>query len=120
MACCGTRAPQHFNTSTHFFVSCTMAPPKLDPKIFWDTGMEQLDWEKNANAIIIRVLESGSLNDWNEIKRYYGHDRINEAALKARYLSKVTLAFVSSLYEIPITEFRCYTWKQSNPVLWDF
>ncbi len=94
--------------------------PRLDKKIFWDTNMAELDWSKHSNAIIVRVLERGSMSDWNEIKRFYGHEKIKEAAMQARSLSKTTLSFVSSLYQIPVNQFRCYIWKQSNPVLWDF
>ena len=80
----------------------------LRKQIFWDTDMSQLDYEKQANAIIVRVLERGNMDEWNEIKRYYGHEKIKEAAMKARALSKKTLHFVASLYQIPLTEFRCY------------
>ena len=97
-----------------------MEKPQLRKQIFWDTDMSQFDYDRQANAIIIRVLERGNMDEWNEIKRYYGHEKIMEAAIKARYLSKKVLSFVSSLYNIPITQFRCYTWKQSNPILWDF
>lgn len=97
-----------------------MEKPKFRKQIFWDTDMGQLDYEQHANVIIVRVLERGNMEEWNEIKRYYGHEKIKEAVLKARYLSKKVLAFVSSLYNIPTTQFRCYTWRQSNPILWDF
>ncbi|MFM7853522.1 MAG: DUF6922 domain-containing protein [Flammeovirgaceae bacterium] len=94
--------------------------PKLESKIFWDTDFSQLDFAKHADAIIVRVLERGNLSDWNEIKRYYGHEKIKQAAINARNLSKTTLSFVSNLYDVPINQFRCFIWKQSNPVLWDF
>jgi hypothetical protein len=82
--------------------------PKLDRKVFWDTDFDQLDFTKHADAIIVRVLERGSLSDWNEIKRYYGHEKIKIAAINARNLSKKTLHFVSAIYHIPLSEFRCY------------
>jgi hypothetical protein len=97
-----------------------MPKPALDKKIFWDTDIKKLDYEKHGDSIIVRVLERGSMNDWNEIKRYYGHDRIREAAVKARWLSKTTMSFISSLYHIPVTQLRCYTTRQSSPVPWDF
>lgn len=97
-----------------------MENPRLRKEIFWDSDMKQLDYEKHANAIIIRVLERGNMEEWNEIKRFYGHEKIKEAATKARYLSKKVLSFVSFFYNIPITQFRCYIWRQSNPILWDF
>jgi hypothetical protein len=97
-----------------------MQKPQFRKQLFWDTDMSQLDFEKHANAIIVRVLERGSLEDWNAIKQYYGHEKIKEAALQARHLSKKVHSFISALYDIPKTKFRCYTWSQSNPVLWEF
>jgi hypothetical protein len=85
-----------------------MNKPFLSKKIFWDTDMSQLDYEKQANAIIVRVLERGNMEEWNEIKRYYGHEKIKEAAIKARSLSKKTAHFIANLYSIPLTKFRCY------------
>jgi hypothetical protein len=82
--------------------------PQLDPKIFWDTNQKELNWTTHANAIIVRVLERGTMSDWNEIKRFYGNEKIKEAAMKARNLSKKTLHFVSAIYNIPLSEFRCY------------
>jgi len=85
-----------------------MRRPKLDPKIFWDTDFQKLNYTRYADAIIVRVVERGSMNDWNEIKRYYGHEKIKAAAIGARNLSKKTLHFVAQLYDTPLTKFRCY------------
>ena len=85
-----------------------MDKPLLSKQIFWDTDMSQLDYKKHANAIIVRVLERGNMEEWNEIKRYYGHEKIKETAMKARNLSKKTLHFIANLYSIPLTKFRCY------------
>ncbi len=85
-----------------------MQKPQFDKKLFWDTDMAQLNFKKHANAIIVRVLERGTMKDWEEIKRYYGHEKIKEAAVNARNLSKKTLHFLSNFYDVPLTEFRCY------------
>lgn len=85
-----------------------MKKPLLDEKIFWDTDIKKLDFERHGDSIIVRVLERGGMNDWSEIKRYYGHDRIKAAAVGARNLSKKTLHFVSHFYNIPLRQFRCY------------
>jgi hypothetical protein len=90
------------------FLSLYVEYPKFNPQLFWDTDLSQLDWEEHSNAIIVRALERGNLSDWNEIKRYYGHEKIKEAAIAARNLSKKTLHFVSSIYEVPLSAFRCY------------
>lgn len=101
-----------------FIVSCEMDKPVFRSQLFWDTDLSQLDFEKHANAIIVRVLERGNMDEWNEIKRYYGHDKIRNAAMKARSLSKKTLYFVAGLYQMPLTEFRCYNSRLFPELQW--
>lgn len=95
-----------------------METPNLRRQLFWDTDMSQLDYDLHANAIIVRVLERGNMEDWHEIKHYYGHEKIKETAMQARSLSKKTLHFVSSLYQIPLTEFRCYNTTLFPEIHW--
>jgi hypothetical protein len=97
-----------------------MHKPRLDRSLFWDTDFEKLDYDKYASSIIVRVLERGSMDDWNEIKRYYGHEKIKEAAVNARWLSKETASLISVLYDIPVTQLRCYTTRQLSPIPFDF
>jgi hypothetical protein len=66
------------------------------------------------------VLEYGKLNDWILIKDYYGIQRIAQKAMQFRSLEKKALSFISTLSDVPITKFRCYTTQQSNPLHWNF
>jgi len=43
----------------------------LTETLFWDTDISKLDYDKNARHIIERVIHSGMLSDWHEIKLYY-------------------------------------------------
>jgi len=88
--------------------------------LFWDTNRNTLDLDKNDAYIIKQVLEYGKLKDWNLIKNYYGIPYIAEISKKFRSLEKKTLSFISTLSEIPIKEFRCYTYQQSAPQHWNF
>jgi hypothetical protein len=81
----------------------------LRPSLFWDSDLSQIDLEHHAHKIIIRVLERGTLEDWYEIKRIYGKERIKQEALVARSLDKYALAFCSGYFDIPKEQFRCYT-----------
>lgn len=88
--------------------------------LFWDTNRDTLDLDKNDAYIIKQVLEYGKLKDWNLIKNYYGISYIAEISIKFRSLEKKTLSFISTLSEIPVKEFRCYTYQQSVPQHWNF
>jgi hypothetical protein len=85
-----------------------MKKPELSDYLFWDTDRSLVDWEKNAASIIIRVLERGNLDEFREIRRYYGDEKIKEAVLQTKYLSAQTLSFVSFFFNLPKTEFECY------------
>lgn len=60
-----------------------MSEPKNTPNlskirsvIFWDTSIDKIDWSKNRNAIIQRVLERGNTDEINEIISFYGKPTI--------------------------------------------
>jgi len=46
--------------------------------LFWDTKMDNIDWEKQKNAIIKRVFERGNEIEKNEIIRFYGLENVNK------------------------------------------
>jgi len=45
--------------------------------LFWDTKMENINWEKQRNAVIKRVFERGNDSEKKEIIRFYGIEDIN-------------------------------------------
>lgn len=51
---------------------------KLRRVLFWDTKMENINWEKQKNAVIKRVFERGNDIEKNEIISFYGIDNIND------------------------------------------
>ncbi len=95
-----------------------MKKPALSPSLFWDTDPVFIDWEKNADAIIVRILERGKLADFREIRRYYGDEKIIIASKKSKSLSKKTLNFISAIFEVPLTQFRCYKNTQFPDLQW--
>lgn len=52
---------------------------KLRRVLFWDTKMDNIDWEKQKNSVIKRVFERGNDIERNEIIRFYGQDTVNKA-----------------------------------------
>ena len=54
---------------------------KIRAVVFWDTDMQQIDWNRQYQAVIRRVYERGNSIEKKEITRYYGKDKV-EAALK--------------------------------------
>ena len=54
--------------------------------LFWDTDFEKIDWEREYIPIIKRVLERGKDVEKEEIKKFYGEEKIKEVLT-----SKMTL-----------------------------
>jgi plasmid maintenance system antidote protein VapI len=54
----------------------------LRKSLFWDTDMNQIDWDKQYKAIIQRVVERGNELEINEIKRFYGQETFDNALKK--------------------------------------
>lgn len=45
---------------------------KLRPVLYWDTKIENINWQKQKNAVIRRVFERGNDLEKKEIERFYG------------------------------------------------
>ena len=92
----------------------------LPPILFWDIDPDKLDYNAKARYVIGRVVMYGSLADWKAILAYYGAERIRDEMPQERYLDKKSLNYLSFYFEVPKTEFRCYTLQQSTPKHWDY
>lgn len=88
---------------------------ELSKYLFWDSDYKNIDWDKRARYVIEKVVSLGTIEDWNQIKTYYGLGKIKEEMLQVRSLDPKTLNFLSHILDIPKEKFRCYTWKQSIP-----
>ena len=92
----------------------------LSPQLFWDTRVEDVDWEDHAGFIVERVLEYGMMKDWKMIREVYGLERIKNLALGLRSLSDLSLSFLCSLFNLEKEQFRCYILRQSNQAFWHY
>lgn len=54
-------------------------PPDLSrirKALFWDTDIQQIDWDRQYRAVIQRIFERGNEEEKREITRYYGKDKV--------------------------------------------
>jgi hypothetical protein len=93
---------------------------QLRPSLFWDVNVEAIDLQKHRKSIIERITMRGHLDEFRAILQYYGRETVKHDLLEARFLDKVTLAFCSTIFDVPVTEFRCYKLAQLNPEHWTF
>lgn len=45
---------------------------RLRKATFWDVNLEKVNWQKGKRWAILRVLEYGCIDDYEEISRFYG------------------------------------------------
>ena len=91
--------------------------PIFNKRIFWDVVFEKINYDTKANFVIERVFERGDVEDIRNCRRYYGDDKVREALLNAKFLPETRMYLASAVIDRPITDFRCYTLRQSNPTL---
>ncbi len=92
----------------------------LRQSLFWDTDIQKIDLQKHKASVIERITTRGHLEEFRDMMQFYGKDTVKNSLLNARWLDMVTLAFCSTIFETPETEFRCYKLAQSNPEHWNY
>lgn len=93
---------------------------QLRPSLFWDVNVSDIDLQKHQASVIERITLRGRLDEFQAMLRYYGKETVKNALLNIRYLDKVTLYFCSAIFDVPVTEFRCYKLAQLNPAHWEY
>lgn len=49
--------------------------------LFWDTEFEKINWQKQYQAVIKRVMERGNDDEKDEIIRFYGKQKVDEVKM---------------------------------------
>lgn len=99
-------------------MNSTITVNDFSKHLFWDVDLEKFDLDKHKVQMIQKVLEYGRINDWNLLKQYYGLEEIKNVSLNLRSLDAVTLSFVSTIFKIDKSKFRCYKHRQSVENYW--
>ena len=82
--------------------------------------MQELDMDKHKSYIVGRVIDYGKMQDWRIINAYYSKEQLREIVLNLRTLLPQSLSFVSTVFQIPVEQFRCYEQTQLKPLHWNF
>lgn len=86
--------------------------------LFWDIDPTSLDMQQHMSYIVSRVLEVGTLADWNLLCKHLSLPGVIKVAQTLRTLDRKSLAFLSVVGRIPQEQFRCCTQKQSTQTHW--
>jgi hypothetical protein len=87
---------------------------------FWDTDPNKIEWKKNKKFVIPRIVEYGTIKDWQILKEIYGLPTIKEVMLSERDVNKKVLSFLICIFEVPKESFRCYKERQLHQQHWPY
>ncbi len=97
-----------------------MQKPLLHKRLFWDTDFDTIDYDKSYQSVIERVFERGDVEDIRQVRRYYGDEKVKQALTNVKYLPEVKVYLAAGIYDIPLSDFKCYTQIQSIQELWPY
>lgn len=82
--------------------------PALPKVLFWDFRYYKIDWRGDYKTVIGRVLERGDNEEWHEMIRFYGQEKVLHT-LKAEltYLPNYIIPKVCDHFHLQPEELRC-------------
>lgn len=90
--------------------------PNLHRRLFWEFKYEEIDRQKEYAAIIERVIERGTEEEWKQLIRFYGVERVvSTLRHETNYLPDEIIEDVCQFFSLKPTESKCYIRKQSLP-----
>ncbi len=93
--------------------------PNVDTRYFWDFDYENMDFRKAYKTIIERVIERGTKEDWEELIKFYGREKLMHALKKEIvFLADYAIEDVCNYFLIKKEEMKCYIRKQSRRTHW--
>jgi hypothetical protein len=93
---------------------------ELSKVLFWDTDFQNINWETKARYVIERVVMYGTVADWRAIKEFYGIEKIRSEMLQSNNLDAKSLSFLSCVFNVPESQFKCYSQIQSRQGHWSY
>lgn len=87
--------------------------------LFWDTRRENIDLSLNKSWLTKRVLEKGTLRDWETLLSLYGKETVRTCVCSLSSLEKKALSYAALILDIDHTSLRCYTNTLSQSTHWN-
>src|SRR5580698_9504984 len=88
--------------------------PDLKRRLFWEFVYDEIQWKESYALVIERVIEWGVEEEWQEVIRFYGYDKVlRTLKFECNYLMDHTIEKVCNYFKVKPEELRCYVRKQS-------
>ena len=95
-----------------------MNKPILSKQAFWDVDMDKIDYKKHARYVMEKVIDRGTIDDFKELRKFYGDNIIRKEIVNASWLGDKEIYFCCTIFNLEPKDFKCYIKKQLNPELW--
>jgi uncharacterized protein DUF6922 len=92
---------------------------KVNPSLLWEYDLSRFDFQQMRAVVVQRVVERGWPDDWYAILNLYGVYELKNIIRSSPCLNDKDMHFVSKVFEIPLSELKCYERKQSHPAHWN-
>jgi chromosomal replication initiation ATPase DnaA len=93
--------------------------PNLHNLLFWEYNLELTDWQRDSVGIIERVLERGTHEEWDELVRFYGIEKVTHILKdELRFLFDHVIEDVCEYFKVKKEDLLCFKRKQTNPGHW--
>lgn len=99
--------------------NATSEKPVVSRTAFWDVDFDQLDFQEKDLYVMEKVANYGTWADFLNVIRFYGISRFRQRIVYAAYLKKDVLNFICVAFDLQITDFKCYTRRQSQNQPWN-
>ena len=81
---------------------------QLTKAVFWGMDLNKLDYIRNKNTIIERIIEAGLENDEIIMWKLYSYEDIKNVALNMENLDEEKVIYTAFVLEVDEKEFKCY------------
>ncbi|RNL55271.1 hypothetical protein D7004_04985 [Pedobacter jejuensis] len=100
-------------------VLAKLSRPNLPKSLFWDMKYSNINWQRSYRIVIERVITRGEENDWEELLRFYGQEKIvdtlkNEIAS----LPEIIIDKVCKYFQLNKHQLKCYIKIPSQQTHW--
>jgi hypothetical protein len=97
----------------------TQDKPDLPKWLFWEVRYEEMNWRRDYEFVIERILDRGNDEELDELIRFYGRAKVLRV-LKTRpiYLMDHSIDRACAYFKLKPEELVCYMRKRSRPGHW--
>jgi hypothetical protein len=85
---------------------------QLTKAVFWNCDIDKLDYLRDKEYIIDRIIDAGLENDEIIMWKLYSYDDIKDVAINIEYVHEDIVTYMAFVLKIKEEEFKCY---KKNP-----